>query len=41
LRDLHHTVMSRMYGMTGPDVEDFGANRPNVPRAEIAEILAT
>jgi len=39
LRDLHHTVMTRMYGMSGADVESFGAVRANVPRAEISEIL--
>lgn len=39
LRDLHHTVMTRMYGMSGADVASFGAVRANVPRAEISEIL--
>jgi hypothetical protein len=39
LRDLHHTVMTRMYGMTGADVESFGADRADVPRSEISEIL--
>jgi hypothetical protein len=41
LRDLHHTVMTRMYGMSGPEVDSFGADRPEVPRAELAEIVAT
>jgi hypothetical protein len=41
LRDLHHTVMSNMYGMSGPDVATFGADRPDVPRAAISEILLT
>jgi hypothetical protein len=40
LRDLHHTVMTRMYGMSGAAVDTFGADRLAVPRAEIAEILA-
>jgi hypothetical protein len=39
LRDLHHTVMTRMYGMTGPDVDSFGVERAGVPRSEISEIL--
>jgi hypothetical protein len=39
LRDLHHTVMTRMFGMSGADVDSFGADRPGTPRAEIAEIL--
>lgn len=40
LRDLHYTVMTRMYGMTGADVDSFGVNRANVPKKEISEILA-
>jgi hypothetical protein len=40
LRDLHYTVMTRMYGMTGADVDNFGVNRANVPKKEISEILA-
>jgi hypothetical protein len=40
LRDLHHTIMTRMFGMSGPDVDTFGANRPGSPRTEIQEILA-
>lgn len=39
LRDLHHTVMTRMYGMSGPDVDAFGVERANVPRAEVMELL--
>lgn len=40
LRDLHHTVMTKMYGMSGADVDSFGADRGNVPRNVISEILA-
>jgi hypothetical protein len=40
MRDLHHTVMTAMYGMSGPDVDTFGAVRPDVERKAIAEILA-
>jgi Protein of unknown function (DUF1552) len=40
LRDLHHTVMTRMYGMTGADVDSFGVTRANLPKTEIKEILA-
>jgi hypothetical protein len=40
LRDLHHTVMTRMFGMSGADVDSFGAVRADVPKTEIAEILA-
>lgn len=40
LRDLHYTVMTRMYGMTGADVDSFGVSRTNSPKAEIKEILA-
>jgi hypothetical protein len=31
--------MTRMYGMTGPDVDSFGVERAGVPRTEISEIL--
>jgi hypothetical protein len=41
LRDLHHTVMTRVFGMSGPEVDTFGANRPGTPRAVIDEIVAT
>jgi hypothetical protein len=41
LRDLHHTVMTRMYGMTGADVDSFGVTRNNLPKTVIDEILAT
>jgi hypothetical protein len=40
LRDLHFTVMTRMYGMTGADVDSFGVNRANLAKAELKEILA-
>lgn len=40
LRDLHHTVMTRMYGMTGADVDTFGVTRNNLPKTVIDEILA-
>ena len=40
LRDLHHTVMTRMYGMSGADVDSFGATRASLPKTDIAEILA-
>jgi hypothetical protein len=40
IRDLHHTVMTKMYGMSGADVDSFGADRGNVPRSVINEILA-
>lgn len=40
LRDLHHTVMTRMYGMSGADVDSFGVTRANLPKTEIKEILA-
>lgn len=40
LRDLHHTVMTRMFGMTGADVDSFGVNRANLPKSELKEILA-
>jgi hypothetical protein len=39
LRDLHHTVMTDMYGMSGPDVDGFGAVRADVPRESIDEIV--
>jgi hypothetical protein len=39
LRDLHHTVMTRMYGMSGADVDSFGVTRANLPKTEIKEIL--
>jgi len=41
LRDLHYTVMSSMYGMTGDDVDKFGVERANLPKTLIKEILAT
>jgi hypothetical protein len=40
LRDLHYTVMTSMYGMTGADVDSFGVTRSNVPKTTIKEILA-
>jgi len=40
LRDLHHTVMTRMFGMSGPDVDGFGMERADQPKTEIKEILA-
>ena len=40
LRDLHYTVMTRMYGMTGADVDTFGVTRNNLPKTVIDEILA-
>jgi hypothetical protein len=40
LRDLHHTVMTSMYGMSGADVDSFGATRANQPKTQISEILA-
>ena len=40
LRDLHHTVMTRMFGMSGPDVDGFGMERADQPRTEVKEILA-
>jgi len=40
LRDLHHTVMTSMYGMTGADVDSFGISRANLPPLPISEILA-
>jgi len=40
LRDLHYTVMSSMYGMTGDDVDKFGVDRSNLPKTLIKEILA-
>jgi hypothetical protein len=40
LRDLHFTVMTRMYGMSGADVDSFGVDRGNAPKTEIKEILA-
>jgi hypothetical protein len=39
LRDLHHTVMTETYDMSGPDVESFGADRPMVPRTTVSELL--
>ena len=39
MRDLHHTVMTNMYGMSGPDVDSFGAVRDSVPRKGISEIV--
>jgi Protein of unknown function (DUF1552) len=41
LRDLHHTVMKDMYGMSGAAVDGFGAVRADVPRGSISEILLT
>jgi len=41
LRDLHYTVMTSMYGMTGDDVDKFGVERANLPKTAIKEILAT
>ncbi|HVY32744.1 MAG TPA: DUF1552 domain-containing protein [Polyangiaceae bacterium] len=41
LRDLHHTIMTRAFGMSGPDVETFGIDRGDTPRSVIDEILAT
>jgi hypothetical protein len=32
--------MTAMYGMSGVDVDSFGAVRPDVERQAIAEILA-
>lgn len=40
MRDLHHTVMTSMYGMTGADVDSFGISRPNLPPMPISEIIA-
>jgi hypothetical protein len=40
MRDLHHTVMTSMYGMSGADVDSFGISRPNLPPMSISEILA-
>lgn len=40
MRDLHHTVMTGMYGMSGPDVDSFGISRPNLPPTPVNEILA-
>jgi hypothetical protein len=40
LRDLHYTVMKDMFGMSGADVDSFGAARANLPMTEIKEILA-
>jgi len=39
LRDLHHTVMTEMYDLSGPAVDTFGADRPMVPRTKVSEIL--
>ena len=41
LRDLHHTVMVDMFGMSGAAVDGFGAARPLVPRMSIRELLMT
>jgi hypothetical protein len=41
LRDLHHTVMTSMYDMTGPDVDGFGVARDGLPAMPISQILAT
>lgn len=40
LRDLHHTIMTSMFGMSGAEVTTFGADRPGSPRTPIQEILA-
>ncbi len=40
LRDLHYTVMTEMYGMSGADVDSFGAERTDKPKTKISEILA-
>lgn len=39
IRDLHHTVMTSMYGMSGPDVDGFGIDHGG-PAMPISEILA-
>ena len=41
LRDLHHTVMVNMFGMSGAAVDNFGIARANLARASISELLAT
>jgi hypothetical protein len=41
LRDLHHTVMVDMFGMSGAAVDGFGAARANLPRMSVSELLAT
>jgi hypothetical protein len=40
MRDLHHTVMTSMYGMSGEAVDSFGISRPDLPPTLVAEILA-
>ncbi|HEY0713412.1 MAG TPA: DUF1552 domain-containing protein [Polyangia bacterium] len=40
LRDLHQTVMTRGFGMSGPGVDDFGIARADNPYKPMDEILA-